>query len=168
MVQTIFLYLCKHCLFNLTSYIKYIQNTMARLPFQAIVYHLYEFIISFFLFLIYIYKNTDVFYEYIKTHFLQVKKVVFVSQKGSFCTPKTILLQRKNHTFTRRICNTQITNTLRTLHKCVSNGLQMCPNVLRMYGEHVYTGTINLPLQLLTACHFAANGLLIMQRTPTK
>ena len=43
------------------------------------------------------------------------------------CTPKTILLQRKNHTFTRRICNTQITNTLRTLRECVSNGLQMCP-----------------------------------------
>ena len=124
MVQTIFLYLCKLCLFNLTSYIKYIQNTMARLPFQAIVYHFYEFIISFFIFLIYIYKNTDVFYEDTKNHFLQVKKVVFVSQKGSFCTPKTILLQRKNHTFTRRICNTQITNTLRTLHKCVSNGLQ--------------------------------------------
>ena len=127
MVQTIFLYLCKHCLFNLTSYIKYIQNTMARLPFQAIVYHFYEFIISSFIFLIYIYKNTDVFYEDTKTHFLQVKKVVFVSQKGSFCTPKTILLQRKNHTFTRRICNTQITNTLRTLRECVSNGLQMCP-----------------------------------------
>ena len=168
MVQTIFLYLCKHCLFNLTSYIKYIQNTMARLPFQAIVCHFYEFIISFFIFLIYIYKNTDVFYEDTKTHFLQVKKVVFVSQKGSFCTPKTILLQRKNHTFTRRICNTQITNTLRTLRECVSNGLQMCPNVLRMCGEHVYTGTINRPLRLLTACHFAANGLLIMQRTPTK
>ena len=161
MVQTIFLYLCKHCLFNLTSYIKYIQNTMARLPFQAIVYHFYEFIISSFIFLIYIYKNTDVFYEYTKTHFLQVKKVVFVSQKGSFCTPKTILLQRKNHTFTRRICNTQITNTLRTLHKCVSNGLQM-------HVEYRYAGTINLSLQLLTACHFATNGLLIMQRTPTK
>ena len=43
------------------------------------------------------------------------------------CILKPILLQRKNHTFTRRICNTQITNTLRTLHKCVSNGLQMCP-----------------------------------------
>ena len=123
MVQTIFLYLCKHCLFNLTSYIKYIQNTMARLPFQAILYHFYEFIISSFIFLIYIYKNTDVFYEYIKTHFLQVKKVVFVSQKGSFCTPKTILLQRKNHTFTRRICNTQITNTLRTLREGILNGL---------------------------------------------
>ena len=123
MVQTIFLYLCKHCLFNLTSYIKYIQNTMARLPFQAIVYHFYEFIISSFIFLIYIYKNTDVFYEDTKTHFLQVKKVVFVSQKGSFCTPKTILLQRKNHTFTRRICNIQITNTLRTFRECILNGL---------------------------------------------
>ena len=61
-------------------------------------------------------------------------------------------MQRKNHTFTRRICNTQITNTLRTLRECVSNGLQMCPNVLRMCGEHVYTGTINLPLRLLTDC----------------
>ena len=161
MVQTIFLYLCKHCLFNLTSYIKYIQNTMARLPFQAIVYHFYEFIISSFIFLIYIYKNTDVFYEDTKTHFLQVKKVVFVSQKGSFCTPKTILLQRKNHTFTRRICNTQITNTLRTLRECILNGL-------RMHGEYVYAGAINrLPT--------AANGLpkcgeriAIIQRTPTK
>ena len=38
---------------------------------------------------------------------------------------KTILLWRKNHTFTRRICNTQITNTLRTLRECILNGLQM-------------------------------------------
>ena len=47
-----------------------------------------------------------------------------------------MLLQRKNHTFTRRICNTQITNTLRTFHEGISNGLPM-------YGEYVYAGTIN-------------------------
>ena len=50
-------------------------------------------------------------------------------QKPTFCTSKTILLQRKNHTFTRRICNTQITNTLRTFRECILNGL-------RMRGEH--------------------------------
>ncbi|WP_455086175.1 hypothetical protein, partial [Prevotella pallens] len=55
---------------------------------------------------------------------------------GGFCTPKTILLQRKNHTFTWRIYNTQITNTLRTLRDCILNGL-------RMRGEYVYVGTIN-------------------------
>ncbi|WP_276702966.1 hypothetical protein, partial [Prevotella pallens] len=49
---------------------------------------------------------------------------------------KTILLQRKNHTFTWRICNTQITNTLRTLRECILNGL-------RMRGEQIYAGTIN-------------------------
>ena len=161
MVQTIFLYLCKHCLFNLTSYIKYIQNTMARLPFQAIVYHFYEFIISSFIFLIYIYKNTDVFYEDTKTHFLQVKKVVFVSQKGSFCTPKTILLQRKNHTFTRRICNTQITNTLRTFRECILNGL-------RMRGEYVYAGTINRIPKAADGLPKCGKRIAIMQRTPTK
>ena len=32
----------------------------------------------------------------------------------------------------------------------------------------VYAGTINRPLQLLVVCHFVANGLLIMQRSPTK
>ena len=57
-------------------------------------------------------------------------------QKPPFCTPKTILLQRKNHTFIRRICNTQITNTLRTLRECILNEL-------RMRGEYVYAGTIN-------------------------
>ena len=59
--------------------------------------------------------------------------------------PKTILLQRKNHTFTRRICNTQITNTLRTLRECILNGL-------RMRGEYVYAGAIN-------RTPTAANGL---------
>ena len=44
-------------------------------------------------------------------------------QKPPFCTPKTILLQRKNRTFARRICNTQITNTLRTFRECILNGL---------------------------------------------
>ena len=45
------------------------------------------------------------------------------------CKPKTILLWRKNHTFARRICNTQITNTLRTLREGILNRL-------RMRGEH--------------------------------
>ena len=35
-------------------------------------------------------------------------------------------------------------------------------------GVFVYAGTINRPLQLLVVCHFVANGLLIMQRSPTK
>ena len=35
-------------------------------------------------------------------------------------------------------------------------------------GEHGYAGTINRPLRLLTDCQNVANGLLIMQRTPTK
>ena len=45
---------------------------------------------------------------------------------------------------------------------------QMCPNGLRMRGEYVYVGTINRPLRLLTVCDNAANGLLIMLRSPTK
>ncbi len=32
---------------------------------------------------------------------------------------------RKNHTFAWRICNTQITNTLRTFREDISNGLRM-------------------------------------------
>ena len=67
-------------------------------------------------------------------------------QKPPFCTPKTILLQRKNHTFAWRICNTQITNTLRTLREGILNGL-------RMRGEYGYAGTIN-------RTPTAANGLL--------
>ena len=73
------------------------------------------------------FKKQNPYFRNVKTPFLQFKKVVFAIQKSSFCNSKTILLQRKNHTFTRRICNTQITNTLRTLRECVSNGLQMCP-----------------------------------------
>ena len=59
--------------------------------------------------------------------------------------PKTILLQRKNHTFTRRICNTQITNTLRTLRECILNGF-------RMRGEQIAT-------TLQTDCHNILNKL---------
>ncbi len=59
-----------------------------------------------------------------KTILLQCKNLFLALQKPPFCTPKTILLQRKNHTFTRRICNTQITNTLRTLRECILNALQ--------------------------------------------
>ena len=55
-------------------------------------------------------------------------------QKPPFCTPKTILLKCKNHTFAWRICNTQITNTLRTLRECILNGL-------RMRGEHTEIST---------------------------
>ena len=60
-----------------------------------------------------------------------------------------------------RICNIQKTNTLRTFRECISNGL-------RMRCEYVYAGTMNLPLRLLVVCRNAANGLLIMQRPPTK
>ena len=71
-----------------------------------------------------------------KTILLQCKNLFLALQKPPFCTPKTILLQRKNHTFTWRICNVQITNTLRTLRECISNEL-------RMRGEYVYAGAIN-------------------------
>ena len=50
-------------------------------------------------------------------------------QQHNIQKTKTILLQCKNHTFTRLICNTQITKTLRTLRECILNGL-------RMRGEH--------------------------------
>ena len=71
-----------------------------------------------------------------KTILLQCKNPLLAMQKPPFCTPKTILFWRKNHTFTRRICNTQITNTLRTLRECILNEL-------RMRGEYVYAGAIN-------------------------
>ena len=64
------------------------------------------------------------------------KNHTFVTQKPPFCTPKTILLHVKNHTFVMRICNIQKTNTLQTFRECISNGL-------RMRGEYVYAGTIN-------------------------
>ena len=57
------------------------------------------------------------------------KNHTFATQKPPFCTTKTILLHRKNHTFVMRICNIQKTNTLRTLRECILNGL-------RMRGEH--------------------------------
>ena len=64
------------------------------------------------------------------------KNHTFVTQKPPFCTPKTILLHVKNHTFVMRICNIQKTNTLQTFRECILNGL-------RMRGEYVYAGTIN-------------------------
>ena len=36
---------------------------------------------------------------------------------------------------------------------------QICVSVPHFVGIYVYAGTINRPLQLLTDCHFAANGL---------
>ena len=42
-------------------------------------------------------------------------------QKPPFCTPKTMLLHGKNHTFVWRICNVQITNTLRTFREYPTN-----------------------------------------------
>ena len=38
-------------------------------------------------------------------------------QKPPFCTPKTILLHGKNHTFVLRTCNIHRMNTLRTFRK---------------------------------------------------
>ena len=61
------------------------------------------------------------------------KNHTFVTQKPPFCTSKTILLHRKNHTFVMRICNIQKTNTLRTFRECILNGL-------RMRGEHPEIG----------------------------
>ena len=51
------------------------------------------------------------------------KNHTFVTQKPPFCTPKTILLHVKNHTFVMRICNIQKTNTLQTFRECILNGL---------------------------------------------
>ena len=42
-------------------------------------------------------------------------------QKRLFCTPKTILLQCKNHTFEWRLCNIQIMKMLRTFRECATN-----------------------------------------------
>ena len=41
-------------------------------------------------------------------------------------------------------------------------------SVLHFVGVFIYAGTINRPLRLLVVCDNAANGLLIMLRSPTK
>ena len=61
------------------------------------------------------------------------------------CNVKTPFLHAKNHTFTWRICNTQITNTLRTFRECILKGL-------RMRGEQIAT-------TLQTDCHNILNKL---------
>ena len=43
-------------------------------------------------------------------------------------------------------------NMLRTFREGISNGL-------RMRGEYVYVGTMNLPLRLLVVCDNTADGL---------
>gem|GEM_PF-1084931 len=45
------------------------------------------------------------------------QKPYFCNAKTPFCTPKTILLHGKNHTFVLRTRNVHRMNTLRTLHK---------------------------------------------------
>ena len=96
-----------------------------------------------------------------KTILLQCKNHLFARQKPYFCNAKTILLQRKNHTFAWRICNTQITNTLRTLRECILNAL-------RMRGEYVYAGTINRTPTAANGLPKCGERIAIMQRTPTK
>ncbi len=43
-----------------------------------------------------------------------------------------------------------------------------CISVSHFVGVFIFAGTINRPLRLLVVCRNAANGLLIMQRSPTK
>ncbi|WP_276688947.1 hypothetical protein, partial [Prevotella pallens] len=66
-----------------------------------------------------------------------------------------------NHTFTRRICNTQITNTLRALRECILNGL-------RMRGEYVYAGTINRSPTAADGLPKCGERIAITWRTHTK
>ena len=46
-----------------------------------------------------------------------------------------------------------------SITKYVFPHYQICVSVPHFVGVYVYAGTINLPLQLLTDCHFAANRL---------
>ena len=80
------------------------------------------------------------------------KNHTFATQKPPFCTTKTILLHRKNHTFVMRICNIQKTNTLRTFHKCVANTPKWVANTPQYTHVHPRNG-------LRTDCEYAANGL---------
>ena len=73
------------------------------------------------------------------------KNHTFATQKPPFCTSKTILLHRKNHTFVMRICNIQKTNTLRTPR----NGLQNIPQYTHVHPRN----------WLRTNCGCAANRL---------
>ena len=80
------------------------------------------------------------------------KNHTFVTQKPPFCTPKTILLHVKNHTFVMRICNIQKTNTLRTFHKCVANTPKWIAKHSAIYPHTPRNG-------LRTDCGCAANKL---------
>ena len=80
------------------------------------------------------------------------KNHTFVTQKPPFCTTKTILLHRKNHTFVMRICNIQKTNTLQTFHKCVANTPKWVANTPQYTHVHPRNG-------LRTDCEYVANGL---------
>ena len=80
------------------------------------------------------------------------KNHTFATQKPPFCTTKTILLHRKNHTFVMRICNIQKTNTLRTFHKCVANTPKWVANTPQYTHVHPRNG-------LRTDCEYVANGL---------
>ena len=84
------------------------------------------------------------------------KNHTFATQKPPFCTPKTILLHVKNHTFVMRICNIQKTNTLRTFHKCVANTHEIgCEHSARRRGPIADALRTNCQT-LLTVCQNAA------------
>ena len=52
--------------------------------------------------------------------------------------------------------------------KCVHSFYYTHISVCHFVGVFIYAGTINRPLQLLTVCQNAADGLPITLRTPTK
>ena len=95
------------------------------------------------------------------------KNHTFVTQKPPFCTSKTILLHRKNHTFVMRICNIQKTNTLQTFHKCVAYTHETGCEHSAIYPRTPTKLAANTPQHthihprnwLRTNCGCAANGL---------
>ena len=84
-------------------------------------------------------------------------------QKPPFCTPKTILLHGKNHTFVLRTCNVHRMNTLRTLRK-ISTNTPKTPNLhsARRRGRFIVPVSLHCQIRIFpllnTYIHFIANG----------
>ena len=92
-------------------------------------------------------------------------------QKPPFCTPKTILLHGKNHTFVLRTCNIHRMNTLRTLRKISTFNHEIPNEHSRKHPTYTPPGVgdrfivpVSLHCQirifplLNTYIHFIANG----------
>ena len=109
-----------------------------------------------------------------KTHFLHAKNHTFVLRICNIHRMNTLRTFREISTHPTKTPNEHPRNVQRNtpqgvgadssrpypyIIKYTYSFHQICVSVPHFVGVSIYAGTINRPLQLLTDCHFATNGL---------